>query len=327
MAAEQLRTCPEAQSTIPPQEQSTLLPHTVIGVDIGGTGIKAILANHRGKTLSQTVISTTSRESPEQAVHDVITGLVAESLEFGLPLAAIGVAVPGIVDSDRGVVVTATNLGWRDFALADALSERYSVPVAIDHDARVAAAAEWTEHRRNGAAPRNAIFVPIGTGIAAAAMVDGALTKGHGFAAGEFGHTIAVPGGERCSCGSAGCLEAYASGGAIARRYRERTGDTKTTQQIIGRVNFDPVALEIWTDAINALATGVTNLTALFDPELIVIGGGLSLSGTAMLDPLRERLCEALPWRQTPHVELSILGEDAGRRGAVQLGRTALVIP
>jgi glucokinase len=292
----------------------------VVAADLGGTQIKSGLVTLDGG-LSAATSTPTDRANGWQAVVaallDVVSARVADCAETtGRPPAAVGVVVPGLVDDDAGIARRSTNLGWHDVPLRDLLVERTGLPVVISHDVRAGGLAEARIGAGRGAV--STLFVPLGTGIAAAHVVDGHQHAGAHWGAGELGHVVVNPTGPRCACGRTGCLEAIASASAIERRYADTTGTAGVTaEQVADLVRAgQPAALQIWGDAIEALATALTMATMLLDPEVIVIGGGLSRAGTTLLDPLRTAMAGRFTFRDAPDVVGAQLGEWAGCRGA-----------
>ncbi|MCU1529129.1 MAG: Glucokinase [Frondihabitans sp.] len=293
----------------------------VVAVDIGGTTVKGAVAVHGGSVLHRATAPTFGVDGdPLEAVSALIVQLAAAAESTGHRFAGIGIASPGLVDSVRGHVTFATNLGWSDLPLVDILTERFGVPVALEHDARAAARAERAARI---AASRNGddfVFVPIGTGVSAAIVTGGVVISGASGGAGELGHVPVIPGGELCTCGQRGCIEVYASASAILRRYRAAGGTVVGgTRDVAAALGRDDVADRIWNDAIQALAIGITGLAAVLDPAAIVIGGGLGESGERLLAPLRARVEEQLVWRTPPRIEQSLVGSGAGLAGAALL--------
>lgn len=225
-----------------------------------------------------------------------------------------GVATPGMLDEQRGIVHYASNLDWRDVPLLDILEDELRLPVAVGHDVRAAGLAERTFGAARGSS--DFALVPIGTGVAAALVTAGGTITGATGAAGEFGHIPVVPDGEPCTCGQHGCLEVYMSGAGVARRYREAGGEPLSARRIVARLGADPLADRIWGEAVAVLAQGLTILTLLLDPKVIVLGGGVSQAGDALFAPLEHAVSAGLTWRQRPAIVRSGLGEDAGRAGA-----------
>lgn len=308
--------------------QSSQEMAVLIGADVGGTRIKALLADAGGTVSERATVPTTTHGTPVATLMHLLDDLVGKAHASGRPVHGIGAAVPGVVDRETGTVVQAANLGWRDLALADELGRRYGVPVTVDHDARTAAEAEWVAREASGQRVEHAAFVPVGTGIAAALRLAGQSVTGSGCAAGELGHLVVAPGGEPCSCGGRGCLETYASASAIARRYKHLGGrGPRDAAAVAAAIHTDPVAEQVWGDAIRALTQGLVALVALVDPELIVVGGGLSAAGSTLVTPLRDGVARQLPWRRPPRIELSMLGPAAGQIGALLLAGAARSAP
>ena len=290
---------------------------TLLAVDVGGTEIKAALLDADTTASDRlTVLGRVRRVTPHgadgTATAAAVVGAVAElSTEFG-DAAAVGVVVPGVVHD--GVGIYSANLGWRDFPFSDALAGAVGKPVAFGHDTGACGLAEL----RMGAARgyRDAVVMPIGTGIAAALIMDGALRSGGGYA-GEIGH-VDVGHGLPCGCGLTGCLEAMASSAAIARRYAEKTGRAVTGAATVADAvaHGDPVAAEVWDDAMDALARGIRVLATLLGPEVVVLGGGLAMAGDGLLAPVAKKLDGLLSFQRRPVLRLAELGDEAGCLGA-----------
>jgi glucokinase len=288
----------------------------VLAVDLGGTAMKGVVADGTGRELASRTVPT-----PEQDVVVALTQLLGDLSELaadaGVTPVGAGVVTPGSVDEERGLVRYASNLRWRDVPLRDLLADALDLPVAVGHDVRAAGLAEQLLGAGRGST--SFVLVPIGTGVAAAIVNDGELVVGFTGAAGEFGHIPLVPNGEQCPCGQRGCLEAYASAGALTRRYAALAGRARTAEEIVGSLGSDPVADRLWDEAVDVLAQGLNVLTILLDPQLIVLGGGLSRAGATLLEPLTARMEAGLAWRDRPQVVLSELGDRAGRVGAAIL--------
>ncbi|GAA1343262.1 ROK family protein [Arthrobacter roseus] len=301
---------------------TTMNQAAVLAVDIGGTTIKAAI--FVGNELVSEPISVPTFSATSNAYNSVVTAvetLVRQAELLRLEPRVIGVGSPGPVDSQRGVISFAPNLRWKDLPLGSDLQKQFGLPVVIDHDARTAARAEMSVR----ADLQDCVFIPIGTGISAAIVSRGEIIQGALGQAGELGHIQVFPGGETCSCGSAGCLEVYASASAILNRYRAAGGTrASSTADIPSLINDDPVAARIWSEAIHALATAVTTLTSLLDPEEIIIGGGLAVAGPTLLSPLQAAVESMLPWRKPPVLSLSRVGPSAGLLGAALLASSTL---
>ena len=300
----------------------------VVAVDIGGTTVKGALYAEDGTPLASVASPTFGDRGksagPEDramaAVTEVVDQLVGRAARDGHALAGIGVCSPGLVDSTAGIVALAVNLGWVAFPIADILRARFGVPVALEHDARAGARAEQAARRAIGRGVDDLVFIPIGTGISATVVCGGSVIVGASGAAGEFGHVPVVPGGELCNCGQRGCIETYASASSVFRRYREAGGEhAANTRELVQRIESDGIASLVWQQAIAALATGLGMLTAVLDPGVIVIGGGMGEAGDRLLAPLRRAVAERLTWREPPRIEQSLVGPAAGLAGAALL--------
>lgn len=296
--------------------------HPVLAIDVGGTDIKSALFAADGTVLgkSRTATRLTGADPAITVTRQV--GTIGRNLRTRFPdtsPVAAGVVVPGIVDPLRGIGVLASNLGWSNAPIRDLAETELGVPVAFDHDVR---AASWAEHVFGSArAYDDVVVVIIGTGIAGSLLVDGKPHAGDGYA-GEIGH-LPVARAPECACGARGCLEAIASAGAIARRYAARSGrQPDGAREVVQRAAVgDPVAAEVWSEALDALATAVAVLTAVLAPRAIVIGGGLSHAGDALFVPLRERVDAMLSFHRRPELVPAQLGDDAGLLGAALLAR------
>ncbi|TQS41165.1 ROK family protein [Cryptosporangium phraense] len=287
----------------------------VIAVDIGGTTVKAAVVDDRGRRRSRREAPSLGGDDTVAAVRSMIDGLRAEAAAAGLDVLAAGVVTPGLVDASTGRIAYASNLGWRDFDLRGALETELRLPVSVGHDVRAAGRAEAQLGAARGAS--DFVLLQLGTGIAAAVMTGGVLVTGAGSAAGEAGHMPVYPGGEDCPCGKRGCLEAYAAGAAVPRRYRAAGGTgASTAREVTALLGRDALADQVWTEATTALAFGLNTLTMMLDPALIVLGGGMALAGDALLKPVSAALSELLVWRAAPPLRLSSVGPAAGQLGA-----------
>ena len=230
------------------------------------------------------------------------------------------VVVPGHVDAAAGRAVFSANLGFRDVPLRELVADATGLPALLEHDVRAAGVAESELGATAGV--QDYLLAVIGTGIAAVIQAEGRTVVGATKLAGELGHIPVWPGGEQCSCGQRGCLERYASAAAIARRYAQAGGEGGLSAvEVIARRAEDPRASEVWAQAVQALALAFTTCTMLLDPELIVIAGGLSAAGEALLEPLQVELAKLVLWREPPALRLSPLGARAGLIGAALLAR------
>jgi glucokinase len=295
----------------------------VLVFDVGGTDTKSALVDRSGRVLG-------IRRSPTPRHHDDPAGAVISSLAAlarqqldrfpGVRPVAAGVSVPGLVDERAGVGIFASNLGWRNAPIRAVAERELGLPVAFGHDARAACDAE---HRLGAArAYGDVVVITIGTGIAGGLVLGGRPYTGGGFA-GELGHALSDPEGERCACGAIGCLETISSAGAIARRYTAASGiavaGALEVLEAAGGGDID--ALRIWDDALRALAEQLARLVAILAPEAVVIGGGLARAGPALFGPLGERLDALLSFHRRPALVRARLGDDAGLLGTALAAR------
>ncbi|MEH1165666.1 ROK family protein [Micromonospora sp. CPCC 205539] len=305
----------------------------VVALDVGGTGMKCALVRPDGVAVRTERHPTNAARGPAAVVGtilDVAVGLADKARADGLTPIALGIAVPGVVDEARGVAVWSANVGFRDVPLRDLAAKRLGLPTALGHDVRVGGLAEARLGAGRGAG--HVLFVAIGTGIAAAHVIDGTAAVGAHGAAGEIGHILVRPDGPRCGCGRPGCLETIASAAAIGRRYAELAGAAPdgtatavTAAEVAERAAAgEPLAARVWQDAIEALADGLASGQALFDVSTIVLGGGLAQAGDRLLVPLRAAVHERMTFHREPRLVAAALGDEAGCLGAALLALDAL---
>ena len=272
----------------------------------------------------------TPRADPRDGGRAVLDALLETVVELGQKataeghrVRAIGVVVPGVIDAEHGTV-GAENLEWAGTPvlaeLKAALGGGAGVPIVLAHDVRAGGYAEFRQGALAGTT--NSMFLPLGTGIAAAMIVDGSLVSGDGYA-GELGHSKFIYGdaAELCACGQWGCLETVASAAALARRYAARTGRTVDGAREVMELLAagDPDAAAVWKDALTALIDALVLYTTLVAPTRIAIGGGLIGAGETLLQPLREGVHARLTFQREPEIVAAVLGEEAGMLGAAQM--------
>ncbi|GAA1778607.1 ROK family protein [Actinomadura chokoriensis] len=290
---------------------------TLIGLDVGGTSMKAALTRDSDTLLTESW--PTDREDPVGGILDFAAHLSSRAAALGSPAEAAGIAVPGIVDESTGTAVHSANLGWRDVPMLHLARERLGIPVAIGHDVRTGGLAEAVLGAGRDAG--DFVFMAIGTGIAAALILNGAPYAGTVGWSGEIGHVVVRPNGEDCACGNRGCLETYASAAAISRRH----GASVPAEEVITRAEQnDEKAAKVWAEALDCLADGLAAATLLLDPSLLIIGGGLAKAGESLLTPLTTRLVDRLTFRDAPRLTLSELDDQAAVKGATILAARLL---
>lgn len=285
----------------------------VAAVDVGGTTIKAGLVDRAGAVSHELGVPTDAFQGPD-AVVERIRNVVRDLVGVG-HVVAVGVAVPGAVDSAGGVAQFSANLGWRDVPLRALVADDTGLPVTLGHDVEVAGVADATFGATAGT--RDSLLVVIGTGIASVARSGGIAVHGATGSAGELGHVPVYPDGEACPCGQRGCLERYASAAAISRAYENYGGSADTSAAEVARRRLDDTAAaRAWGAAIEALAIALASATMLLDPEVIAFAGGLSDAGDGLLAPLTEEFAARVKWRPPPPLVRSPLGANAGMLGA-----------
>ena len=290
----------------------------MLAIDVGGTDIKSAVVAASGAV---GVIDRRPTPRGPAALLDAIDGIAAT--QRGL-FQAVGLVVPGIVEGD--VAVFSENLGWADVPLGRLARECLGVPVAFGQDVRAAAAAEMLVG--GGARFRDPVIVVAGTGLSAVIVRGGRVAEGSPLV-GEIGHApISGEGSdEPCACGLVGCLEAVASAASIARRYRRLSGRPAVGARDVHRaaVRGDADAVRVWDAAIAALAFGLSHVVATLAPDAVLIAGGLSLAGDALVEPVREQLAARLSFHRMPVIEASRLGGEAGVLGAALAARALSV--
>lgn len=269
-----------------------------IGIDFGGTFIKGGLVDENGNIIVLDSVPTLAEEGPD-AVIGRIAGLI-EKLSQGVSVCGIGLGIPGLIDSERGEVVTSNNIRWTNVNIVAALKKRFSCPIKITNDANAAALGEG----RFGAGKKykTSVFITIGTGVGGGVIIDGKIYAGNKSAGAEIGHMIIRPNGEQCTCGSKGCYETYASATALVRETKKAIADHPDclmakvpSEEICGKTAFeyadsDPVAKKVLDEFFENLAIGVTNIANILRPEAIIFGGGMSKEGERLTAPVKEYL-------------------------------------
>jgi len=288
----------------------------VVAVDVGGTEIKSALVDS-----DLIVISTINAPTPkaDKTGVETVKAIVELIAQFSKQqtVSAVGLAVPGALDEPAGTSRWSGNLQWENLPIRNLLADAVNIPVAFGHDVRTAAVAEMRSGAAKGA--RNAIFIPVGTGIAAALIIDGEIRSAEGYA-GEIGH-VNVNGKYPCVCGKTGCLEPASSTLAISKAYSADSGKAGVTTEEIYKlvVEGDPIATKVWNDATSAMARACEILITILAPELIVFGGGLSNAGETFLKPIREYLDSSLTFQRKPRLEIAHYKSQAGAIGSAML--------
>lgn len=288
----------------------TRQPSSLLALDIGGTTIKGGVVCASAGTAPR---SWPTPLGPDATLHAVLAALHELADSAGV-VRGIGIASPGIVDEDRGVIEFWSSVGWRNVALADLVATEFGVQVAVVQDTNAAARAE---HAADPTLRGNFAFVGLGTGIGAAILLDGVVVRGRTGRAGELGHIRISSGTRECLCGAIGCLDTVAAGWGLRRRYARRTGRDLTVSEIVTRLDTDPVAAKVWRDGCAALGEALAALVLIADPGPIVLGGGLSLAQERLLGPVQAAFVATSPLVAGGDVRLSRLGAGGSLAGAL----------
>ena len=309
-----------------------------IGIDLGGTDVKIGAVSEDGELIRWLQIKTGAGRPFSVIIGDISDGIKRLLGELGLPeseIASIGAGVPGYADDLTGHAINCTNLGWLDEPFRDEMQRYFSCPIHVENDANAAALAE----NRVGvsAGCESSVLITLGTGVGSGIVFRGKPWAGFHGMAGEVGHMTLVPDGLLCSCGRAGCAERYCSATALVTHARQAcltypdngilklaggdpmaiTGKTVVDAAKAG----DEVALRIFMNFAHYLAVTIDNVISFLDPEMIVLGGGVSRAGNFLLDAVESYIppCEMGQERPMPRIELAALGNEAGMIGAAML--------
>jgi glucokinase len=321
----------------------------IVGVDIGGSKVAAGLVSPTGEIHYHTRVPMLTNDGPAaglatitQAI-DQVCGKAISSGTCDASLRGIGICCPGPLDPHTGIVINPPNLPcWRNFPLADEISRKYKVPVKVDNDANAAALAEalWGA----GRGYRNIFLTVLGTGIGTGIVFDGRIYHGRTGAAGEGGHVSIDYRGPLCGCGKAGCIEAFASGPAIAKRAQAKLSANRTRESVLLRLaqgqhdgvtpemigeayaEGDPVAAETLRETVELLSVWLGNMIDLLEPDVIIVGGGVGILIEPFLAEIRELLPTCCVNRRCQEIPLlpAFYGGDAGIAGGAALAAEVL---
>ncbi len=311
-----------------------------IGIDLGGTGIKAGVVDEKGNIIAKVKCPTNVERGYEAVIRDMadLCKKAAEAANVSMDeIQSVGIGIPGLINPKTGIVPICVNLGWKNVPMIEEMHKYIDKPIFVDNDATVAGLAEAIAGVSAGA--KNSVFVTLGTGVGGGVIINGKPFSGSHGVASEIGHMIVVSGGEKCSCGNCGCWERYASASAIIREGRKfaaahpNCAIAKAVDGDLSRIEArtifdlakegDKDSLVLFHNYVDMLCVGLVNLINLYDPEIFALGGGVSNAGTFLLDAVRERMEDLVFAKELPHarVELAQLGNDAGIIGAAMLGK------
>ncbi|MFC1979508.1 ROK family protein [Chloroflexota bacterium] len=309
---------------------------TVLAIDLGGTKVRTAIISYKGEIIVEEYCPTLADEGPEPVMGRILSGIdrvLSSGNVNSTQLHSISIAAAGAIDSRKGLITVSPNLpGWCDVPIRDIVKSKYEVNTFLVNDASAAALGE---HRFGaGKGVNNLIYLTVSTGIGGGIIIDGKLYTGPSGSAGEIGHMIIDVHGPECNCGKSGCLEAMASGTAVAREAirRIREGEKSSLVGIVeGKIdnitaekvsiaaqNGDSLASEVISEAATYLGIGMVNVVNIFNPEMIIVGGGMSKMGDLLLGPARQVVKEMafkLP-AQVVRIVPAQLGDKNGLLGA-----------
>ena len=308
-----------------------------VGIDVGGTGIKVGVIDASLKIAGEGTIPTRTDipfEEQVQHIAQCVKDTVGAAGYAQDDIASVGVGIPGIANA-AGEVIKCTNMGWFHLPFREVFRRYLDVPVRIDNDANVAALAESVAGVSAGTS--SSVFITIGTGIGSGIIIGGKIWNGFHGIGGELGHVILSLNGVPCTCGNRGCLERYCSATALIRMGREAVagspdslilemagGDPANIEArtvIDAARQNDPTAVKVYGEYISYLAQAIASVVNFLDPEVIVIGGGVSKAGDFLLNPLHREYPRYVIFNDQPmpEIKLAVLGSRAGIIGAAML--------
>lgn len=295
-----------------------------IGIDIGGTDTKIGLVDIHQKLLACESMATNASRPAEEIIAEIGQKVTALLEQQGIAMdqcVGAGIGVPGTVERKNGVVRYSNNIKWENVNLAKEMGKYLPIPIKIANDADCAALGEAVAGA--GRDCQDIIMITLGTGVGGGIILDGEIYEGKGIGGSEIGHMVIVEGGEPCTCGRKGCLEAYASATALKRDAKRATGKDMTPQEIFAEANAgNELLLEVLDHYTRRLGVGIVNIVNIFRPQLVLLGGGISAQGETLLTPLREMMkegCFGGEKGELPEIEIAALGNEAGMIGAASL--------
>lgn len=305
----------------------------VIGIDLGGTKICGAFSDLTGKVINTYTIPTNASEGDcavLNRIEQVIDKVLHDSGRSIDEVKAIGIGSPGPLDAKNGIIIEPANLPFKNFKLVKPIEEKYKIPTFLENDGNAATLGEYMFGAGKGT--QNMIYVTVSTGVGGGAVLNGRLYKGSTSNALEIGHITVAKDGPKCNCGNHGCAEVFASGTAIARQAKEAIAKGKDTslKQYDNVTSYevfkesqtgDKVSIDILSTSFTYLGICVANTIMSFDPEMVVIGGGVSKMGNMLFDKVREVVKERCLKTMADFCKIvpAGLGTDAGVMGAVAL--------
>ena len=309
-----------------------------IGIDLGGTNIAAGVVDEKGKILHKDSVKAGADRHYSEIIKDMAELAKKVTLDAGFSLQDVkwvGIGSPGTSDGERGVLVYANNLGFYNVPMRTEFQKHFNIPVYLANDADCAAYGEAMAGNAKGT--KSSVTITLGTGVGGGIMIDHKIINGFNSAGGELGHMVIMMDGEDCTCGKKGCWEAYASATALIRQTQQAMREhpeslmwqeAGSLENASGRTSFnaakkgDQAGQMVVDNYLRYVAVGVLNIVAIFQPEKVLIGGGISNEGDSILTPIREYVKKYDYCKTEQHTEITTaaLANDAGIIGAAFLG-------
>lgn len=309
-----------------------------IGIDLGGTNIKVGVVDENYNIVGKSNIKTNLPRPSEEIAESIAEGVILACADAGISASdvnSIGIGTPGVANRNTGVVLYSCNLGFNNFELGKVLGEKLGTQVFVENDANAAAFGEVVNGAGKGY--KNVVVVTLGTGVGGGIIIDGKIYTGFNFCGGELGHTVIEYNGRQCGCGRKGCFEAYSSATALinmTKEAMEANPDSEmwkiagSLENVDGKTAFDGMragdkaAVGVVDMYINYLGCGLVNIVNTFQPELLLIGGGICKEGENLTKPLNEyieRESYCIDPNRSTKLDIAKLGNDAGIIGAAYL--------
>lgn len=313
-----------------------------VGSDLGGTNIATALVNEKGEIIEKDKRPTEAAYGPEHVIFNMIEAIKRVARDVGMEnVVGIGLGIPGLVDIEKGLSIFAGNLSWENIPVMEKFEQEFpKMPLFMDNDVRVATLGE--KYFGAGRGVDNLILITLGTGVGSGIIINGKLYRGTTYSAGEIGHITIFSDGLYCNCGNRGCLEVYASAPGIARRARDyiRAGHftvmagmvgndiSKITAEVVSKAcdMGDRLAMTVMEETAEILGIGIANYIDIINPEMVIIGGGVSLAGDKLFEPLRKTVRRRTMRNAGEKVRIvpAELKDESGMVGAAALAMEGL---
>lgn len=307
-----------------------------VGVDLGGTNIAAGITDENFNVLIKGSVPTLAQRGPDAITADMAAHVKKLCADIGITIddvSGVGISAPGTVNPETGVIEYANNINFRDYPMKKVFSELTGIPedkIAIGNDANLAAYGEYVAGAGKGT--KSLVMITLGTGVGGGVIIDGKMITGFKFGGAELGHMVIVHNGRKCTCGRRGCFEAYCSATALVKLTKEKFVSESDTlmhemcdgdvEKVGGKTAFaamkkgDRAGAEVVSEYIDKLACGIANLINIFQPEILLIGGGVCNEKEHLLNPLFSKLDHEIYGERQTKVAIAALGSDAGIIGA-----------